>query len=106
MLIYRNLVQRPWMAEIDTMKCGDGPDALGDRLIVRVTPRAAANAVKVERQADGTDLVRVYVTTAPEDGKANKAVIEQLARYLKVPKSALTIARGLTGKNKIVHIRR
>ena len=77
----------------------------GNLLRVRVTPKAAANRIKVERQEDGNVLIRVYVTTAPEDGKANKAVIALLARHLGLPKSSLMIIRGLTGKDKVIEIR-
>ena len=78
---------------------------IGSTFQVRVTPKAAANRIKVEQQDDGTWLVRVYVTTAPEDGKANKAVIELLARHLGIPKSSLVITRGMAGKNKLITIR-
>jgi uncharacterized protein YggU (UPF0235/DUF167 family) len=77
----------------------------GNTLQIRVTPKAAANKIKVEQQEDGLWLIRVYVTTAPEDGKANKAILELLARHLGLPKSSLTIIRGLTGRNKIVEVK-
>lgn len=77
-----------------------------ETIIVRVTPKASCNVVKVEPQADGTVLYRVYVTTAAEDGKANKAVIELLADLLGVRKSALTIRQGLTNRNKVVQVER
>jgi uncharacterized protein YggU (UPF0235/DUF167 family) len=77
---------------------------LGDTLVIRVTPRAASNRIKVEQKDDGTSLIRVYVTTVSEDGKANKAVIELLAKELDLPKSSLQIVQGLTSKDKIVRI--
>ncbi len=81
-------------------------DTIGDTLDIRVTPKAAANRIRVEAQPDGTVLVRVYVTCVPEDGKANRAVLDVLAKELGVPKSALSIRRGATGRNKTVHIQR
>lgn len=77
-----------------------------ETITIRVTPKASRNAVKVEPQADGTVLYRVYVTTAAEDGKANKAVIEVLAEFLDVRKSALTIVQGLTNRNKVIRVER
>lgn len=74
------------------------------RLNVRVTPRASSNRIKVDYQEDGTQLIRVYVTAPPEDGKANKAVIKLLAQELGVPKSALIITHGLTDRNKIIQV--
>ncbi len=78
----------------------------GDTLKIRVTPKASSNRIKVEKQPDGSDLVRVYVTTVPEDGKANKAVVEMLAKALGVSKSSLTITQGLTSKDKTISIQR
>ncbi len=77
-----------------------------ETLTIRVTPKASRNAVKVEPQADGSVLYRVYVTTAAEDGKANKAVIELLAEFLDVRKSALVIVHGLTNRNKVIRVER
>ena len=50
---------------------GDGTGSLQ----VRVTPKASANRVRIEERPEGP-LVRVDVTVAPEDGKANKQVIK------------------------------
>ncbi len=71
----------------------------GTEIAVRVTPRASRNAVIV----DG-DLIRVTVTTVPEDGKANAAVIKLLAKALGVAKSRLTLIRGATAREKVFRI--
>lgn len=84
----------------------DLADFTGDVIKIRVTPKASSNRIKVEKQADGSDLIRVYVTTVPEDGKANKAVVEILAKALDAPKSSLTITQGLTSKDKTISIQR
>jgi len=47
---------------------------------------------------------KVYVTAPPEDGKANKKVIELLAEYFKVPKSQVRIIKGEISRNKIIEI--
>lgn len=73
-------------------------------LRLRVTPKASSNRIVIDRHEDGSSLLRVYVTSVPEDGKANKAVIEALSAYLKIPKSRITIAKGQTGRDKIVEI--
>jgi uncharacterized protein YggU (UPF0235/DUF167 family) len=46
----------------------------------------------------------VRVTAAPEDGKANAAVIALLAKALGVPRSALAIVRGATARDKIIRL--
>ena len=48
--------------------------------------------------------IRVYVTTVPEDGKANAAVTKLLAKALGLPKSALLLIRGQTGRDKTFRI--
>lgn len=80
------------------------PDALPRRLTVRVTPKASAARIRLEHDESGAPVYRVYVTVAPEDGKANKAVIALLAKAMGVPKSALSIVRGATGRDKIIEL--
>ncbi|HEX2148341.1 MAG TPA: DUF167 domain-containing protein [Pseudorhizobium sp.] len=75
------------------------------RLAVRVTPGAGRNAVEgVDRAADGESYLRVRVTAVAEGGKANKALIELLARFLQVPKSTITIIYGETARKKILRV--
>lgn len=71
----------------------------GTVIAVRVTPKAARNAVV----PDG-DSLRVYVTTVPEDGKATAAVIKLLAKHLDVAKSRLTLIRGATSRDKLFRL--
>ena len=70
------------------------------RLQVRVRPRARVNKVEV------TDLgeVRVYVTEAPEGGRANKAVVAAIAGAVGVPRSSVAIVRGRTSRDKLLEI--
>ena len=70
------------------------------RLNVRVTPRASKNAVEGFRE--GALIIRV--TAPPVDSAANEAVITLLAAALGVAKRQLTIARGSTGRNKVIDI--
>ena len=67
------------------------------RLNVRVRPRARRNVIEV----DG-GRVTVRVTAAPEDGKANEAVVTLLAKSLGTPKSAIRIVRGHRSTDKLV----
>ncbi len=65
-------------------------------LRVRVQPKARANAVKGWRG----EALRVSVTAAPENGKANRAVIELLADTLALPPSSITLVRGAASRDK------
>ena len=71
----------------------------GAEIAVRVTPRASRARVTVEE-----GLIRVYVTVVPEDGKANRAVQEALAKALGLAKSRLTLIRGQTARDKVFRV--
>lgn len=63
---------------------------------VRVTP--GASATRLSRDGDS---LRVTVTAAPENGKANDAVQQLLARAMRVAPSQLTLLRGHGSRSKI-----
>lgn len=67
------------------------------RLAVRVTPRAARDAV-AGFDSEGTLLVRV--TAPPADGAANAAVTKLLARALGLPSRDVVLAGGATSRQK------
>jgi uncharacterized protein (TIGR00251 family) len=50
------------------------------------------------------DLLKIRLHAPPVDGKANEALISYLADMLDVPKNAVTITHGHTGKRKIIEI--
>jgi len=70
------------------------------RISVRVTPRSFRN--EVLPQADGS--FRVYLTSTPTDGKANKQLIELLVDFFDVPKSCISLVSGQKGRKKIIEI--
>lgn len=72
----------------------------GAQFSVRATPRARRNAVELR---DGQ--IRISVTTAPEDGKANAAIQKLLARALGVAPSRLELVRGASARDKVFRLR-
>jgi len=66
---------------------------------IRVIPHSKQNKV-----VEGEGALRVYTTTAPENGRANDAVIKLLSEYFDIPKSRIKILRGLTGRDKVVAV--
>lgn len=67
---------------------------------VRVTPKSSRVGIDgVEATADGPAF-KVRVRDVPEDGKANRAVIEVLAKSLGCPRSAVTLVTGARGRIK------
>lgn len=71
----------------------------GATIPVRVTPKAARNAITREKGD-----IRICVTALPEDGRANAAVAKLLARALGVAKSRLTLMRGAASRDKLFRI--
>ncbi len=69
-------------------------------IAVRVQPRASREEIAGER--NGAILVRV--TAPPESGRANRAVVKLLAGRLGIAPSAVEIARGATGREKLVRV--
>ena len=68
---------------------------------VKVVPKSAKSEI-AGRLPDGT--LRVKVAAPPESGKANAELCAFLARYLGIPKSAVTILTGQTSRHKIVRL--
>jgi uncharacterized protein len=70
-------------------------------LAVRLTPRGGRDAITGLRD-DGTVLARV--SAPPADGKANEALCRLLAKTLGVPRSAVSVVRGQTAREKLVRV--
>ena len=71
------------------------------RLTLKVQPRSRDNSVV---GFDEAGQLKVRVTAAPAEGQANRAVTDLLASALGVPKRAVTIERGQTGRTKLVRV--
>lgn len=79
----------------------DVRDTAGGALLrLRVMPRSPRDAIAGVR--DGALLVRL--TAPPVDGAANTALLRVLAKALGVPPSAIELARGSKGRDKLVCI--
>ena len=72
----------------------------GVSLRVRVKPRASKSRVLGEREGE----LEVAIAAPPVDGKANQELLRVLADYFDVPKSTIEIARGESGRSKLVRI--
>jgi uncharacterized protein (TIGR00251 family) len=77
----------------------------GVRVRLRVQPRARRSRIEgVVPEADGGVALKVAVTAAPEDGKANAAVIALLADAWEVAKSRLTVVAGAADRRKTISL--
>ena len=73
-------------------------------IFLRVQPRASRSAVVGPFDVGARRRLKVAVTAAPADGKANAAVIQLLARPLGVSKASLALVRGKTSRDKEVRV--
>ena len=72
----------------------------GCQLTIKATPRASRTAIA---GADA-DWLRIRLQAPPVDGRANEALVEFLAKTLDLPKRAITVVSGETGRIKKVRI--
>lgn len=88
------LTAAAWSAE------GDGV-----ALFVRLTPKGGRDAIEgVETLSDGRAVLKARVRAAPEDGRANAALVELIARTLRAPKNKVSIRSGETSRVKKLFI--
>ena len=71
---------------------------------VRIALKVQPGARRTEIVGFEDDVLSVRVTAPPERGKANRAVIELLARTLGVPKRNVTISLGAASRRKVALI--
>lgn len=71
-------------------------------MIIKVKVKTKAKEEKIAKT--GENSFAVFVKEMPIKGKANKAVINLLAEYFKIPKSRFKIVSGKTAKNKTIEI--
>jgi hypothetical protein len=75
------------------------------RVSIRLTPNGSRDQIDgLEQSDDGGCHVKAKVTAVPEDGKANKALVQLLAKQLRVPKSSISVIAGETTRKKILRI--
>lgn len=80
------------------------PWSVGDRGLtvqVRLTPKADRDRIDgVIELSDGRQVIAARVRAVPEKGAANKALTVLVAGALGVPKSAVRVTAGATGRVK------
>lgn len=67
---------------------------------IRISPNAKKNEIIREGE-----IVKIKITAQPIDGKANKALVEFLSKYFKIPKTSIEILKGETSKEKTILFR-
>lgn len=72
----------------------------GVEIALHIQPRASRTEVT---GAHGGAL-KIRLAAPPVEGEANDELVRFLAKTLRVPKSAVTIVRGATGRKKVVRV--
>ena len=70
------------------------------RITVRAKPRAKTSRVV---RAEGLSI-EVALAAPPVDGAANEALVRVLAEVLDVPRGAVSLVRGASGRQKVVAV--
>jgi hypothetical protein len=65
---------------------------------VRVQPKASRNQLRVA--PDGR--IRIWLTSPPVDGAANKALLAYLVKTLGLPRGAVQLSKGLKSRDKML----
>lgn len=73
----------------------------GSAIAVRIIPRARERGI-VEILSDGT--VKIRLTSAPGDIKANQELIDFLSKVLGTPPNRIDVVAGQTGHDKLVSV--
>ena len=81
------------------------PEPDGIRFKVKLTPKAGRNTLDgVMLDAVGDHILKIAVSAVPENNKANQALIDFLAKSLKIPKTCIRIVSGLTDRRKALFV--
>ncbi len=65
----------------------------------KVIPRATKNRVSIQ-----DNFLKIYVSSPPEKGKANKKIIELVADFFEISKTKVQIKKGIKSKDKIIQV--
>lgn len=69
-------------------------------LELKVVPQAGRQGF----MQDKAGVIKCYLKSPPEDGKANKELIKLLSSTLDTPQKNIEIVRGLTDRKKTIRI--
>lgn len=72
----------------------------GTFISIKVLPRSSKNEI-VGKDPNG---YKIKLTAPPLEGKANKALIQLMAKKLRVPKRDIQIVSGTRSKHKSLHV--
>ncbi|KAI0965559.1 DUF167-domain-containing protein [Xylaria arbuscula] len=80
------------------------PKSSAEVLILRCHVRPGVSKAREGVVSITDEAIELCVSAPPQDGKANKAVLEVLSEALGTPKSDLQITHGLKSKDKTIRM--
>ena len=81
------------------------PTRDGLRVAIRLSPRAKSDRLLgIIATAEGGRTVKASVTAPAQDGRANEALLQLLARAWRLPRRDLSIVVGAASRSKIVRV--
>jgi uncharacterized protein (TIGR00251 family) len=79
--------------------------AEGLSVALRVTPRGGRDSIDgIETLADGRSVLKVRVRAVADDGQANRAVTELIAKAIGVPEAKVRLLSGATSRLKQIAV--
>ncbi len=78
--------------------------SLDDDRAVQIKVRAQPGAKHTAIRGEHGDALKIAVAAPPVDGKANAALLSFLARACGLPKIAVSLTRGDTGRDKLFRL--
>ena len=76
----------------------------GVTVMVKVRPRSRRPGLQGVQESAAGPRLRIAVTEAAEDGKANRAVCSLLARALRQPLASVQIVAGAANREKLLSV--
>jgi uncharacterized protein YggU (UPF0235/DUF167 family) len=76
----------------------------GVAIAVKVQPKSRRPGIQGRSDSPRGPCLRIGVSEAAEDGRANRAACIVLAKALDVPASAITVTLGQTSRDKVLHV--
>ncbi len=68
----------------------------------QVIVKPGSSQEKIIQTADNE--LTIYLRAKPHDGEANTALIKLLSKHFDIPKTSITVTRGIKSRNKIIEV--
>ncbi len=74
----------------------------GIELRIRLTPKSSRDHISTLVDSPDGVALQVFVRALPADGQANAALIALVAKWLRIPKSSISLRTGAKSRTKVL----